>query len=63
MLAPFFGALLGLPDWALKLSPFGWLPRYPAEPLDVAPLVALTAVALGLFAVALAGFRRRDVPA
>jgi ABC-2 type transport system permease protein len=63
VLAAFFGALLGLPDWALKLSPFGWLPRYPAEPLDVVPLVALSAVALGLFAVALGGFRRRDVPA
>jgi ABC-2 type transport system permease protein len=59
----FFGALLGLPDWAQKLSPFSWLPQVPAEPLAVLPLTGLTVLAMGLLATALAGFRARDVPA
>jgi ABC-2 type transport system permease protein len=55
--------LLGLPGWALNLSPFGWLPQIPAEAFDVVPVVGLTVVAAGLLGAALAGFRRRDVPA
>jgi ABC-2 type transport system permease protein len=57
-----FGPLLRLPDWAERLSPFGWLPRMPDEPVDWAVLLALTAAAAVLAAAGLAGFRRRDVP-
>jgi ABC-2 type transport system permease protein len=63
VLGGLFGPLLGLPEWALELSPFGWLPEVPAEAFDVVPVVGLTAVAAGLLVAALAGFRRRDVPA
>jgi hypothetical protein len=35
----------------------------PAEPFDVLPEAGLTLVALGLAGLALAAFRRRDVPA
>jgi ABC-2 type transport system permease protein len=61
LLAGLFGPLLGLPRWSVRLSPFGWLPAVPAEPLDAVPLAALTAVAAGLAVLALAGFRRRDL--
>jgi len=57
-----FGPLLRLPGWAEKLSPFGWLPHMPDEPVDWAVLVALTVVAALVTAAGLAGFRRRDVP-
>ena len=63
VLAGMFGALLGLPDGALDLSPFGWVPAVPADRAAAGPLVGLTVVALVLGFVALAGFRRRDVPA
>jgi ABC-2 type transport system permease protein len=59
----FFGALLGLPHWALRLSPFGWLSRVPDEPADWAALIGLTVVAAVLVGLGLVGFRRRDVPA
>jgi ABC-2 type transport system permease protein len=59
----FFGPLLHLPSWAQKLSPFAWLPRVPDVPLDVVPLAVLTLLGAGLIALALATFRRRDVPA
>jgi ABC-2 type transport system permease protein len=61
--ASLFGPLLGLPERAQKLSPFGWLPRVPDVSLDVVPLAVLSLLGGGLIALALAGFRRRDVPA
>jgi ABC-2 type transport system permease protein len=56
-----FGPLLQLPGWAARMSPFGWVPRVPAEHLDLAPLAALTVVAAALAVLALAAFRRRDL--
>ena len=63
LLAGMFGALLGLPPWALKLSPFGWTPKVPAENVALGPLAGLLIVAGALLLAALAAFRRRDVPA
>jgi ABC-2 type transport system permease protein len=63
LLAGMFGALLGLPSWALKLSPFGWTPKVPAEQADMASLAGLLMVAAALLITGLAAFRRRDVPA
>lgn len=63
LLAGMFGPLLGLPGWALKFSPFGWVPQVPAESVPIGPLAGLVAVAVVLGAGALAAFRRRDVPA
>ena len=63
VVAGLFGPLLRLPAWAVRLSPFGWDPAVPAEPVLPGRLLGLCAVALALALVALAGFRRRDVPA
>ena len=56
-----FAPLLQLPEWVTKLSPFGWVPAVPAESADPVPLAVLTLLAAALFALALAGFRRRDL--
>lgn len=61
VLAGVLGGLLGLPDRALRFSPFDWVPAVPAEPVDVAPLAAMTVLAAVLVAAGLAGFRRRDL--
>lgn len=61
VLAGMFGGLLRLPEWALELSPFGSLPRMPAEPFALGPAAGLTAVAALLVAAALAGIRSRDL--
>jgi ABC-2 type transport system permease protein len=63
LVAGLFAPLLDLPDWAVRLSPLGWVPRVPAEDVDVVPLVGLLLVAAALVAFGLAAFRRRDVPA
>ena len=56
-----FGQLLDLPTWAQDASPFQHVPPYPASDLRALPLVALVAIAAGLTALGLAGFRRRDI--
>lgn len=57
-----FAELLGLPDWARGISPFWWVPNTLVQDVELADVVGLCAVAVVLFAVAFAGFRRRDVP-
>jgi ABC-2 type transport system permease protein len=57
----FFAELLNLPEWTVNLSPFGHVPMLPAEDLRWAPLAILTAIAGGLIAAGLVGFRRRDL--
>lgn len=61
VVAGLLGPLLSLPRWAERLSPVGWLPSVPADPLSAGPLVGLLAVALLLVALAVAGHRRRDL--
>jgi ABC-2 type transport system permease protein len=59
----YFGALLGLPQWMINLSPYMHIPRMPAQDFTALPLVILTAVAAALVTLGLYGFRRRDVEA
>ena len=56
------GALIGLPDWTLRISPFAHVPRVPVDPMTWTPEIVLTLVAAALVAVAFVGFRRRDLP-
>jgi ABC-2 type transport system permease protein len=57
------GAVLGLPQWLMNLSPFTHTPPAPAPHLRLEPLLWLTLAAVALGAVAFAGFRRRDAGA
>ncbi len=56
------GALIGLPGWTLRISPFAHVPRVPVDPMTWTPEIVLTLIAAALVAVAFAGFRRRDLP-
>lgn len=56
------GALLDVPDWTLWLSPVAQTPAAPQEALTAAPLVIMSVAALILALLAMATFRRRDVP-
>jgi len=55
------GGLLDVPAAVADLSPYTHVPGAPADPVRAVPLVTLTAVALGLAALGIAGFRRRDL--
>ncbi|SKC81002.1 ABC transporter permease [Krasilnikoviella flava] len=56
-----FADLFHLPDWARRISPFWWVPDPLTAGVDWVHVGGLCAVALVLFVLAFAGFRRRDV--
>lgn len=59
--AVYFGRLMNLPDWTSKLTPMGYVPSYPVEPLHAAPLIGLGVVAVALVALSFQLYRRRDL--
>lgn len=61
LLVSLLGPMLGLDDRLLDLSAFGLLPRLPADEFDAVPVAVALGAALAANAVALAGFRRRDL--
>jgi ABC-2 type transport system permease protein len=56
------GALFGLSQWILDLTPFAHAPKLPGNAFTATPVLWLTAVAFALGAIGLAGLRRRDIP-
>jgi len=56
-----FGAIFQLDQAVMDISPFAHVPRLPGAAFTATPLLWMTAVAAGLVALGLAGFRRRDV--
>ncbi|MFD6950792.1 anibiotic ABC transporter efflux pump [Nocardiopsis sp. TSRI0078] len=61
LLVSMFGALLGLDEWLLNMSAFELLPKLPNEEFDAASVTVALGAVLVVGAVALAGFRRRDL--
>jgi ABC-2 type transport system permease protein len=57
-----FADLFDLPEWARKISPFWWVGNPALDGVEAARLWGLSGVAVVLFLLAFAGFRRRDVP-
>jgi ABC-2 type transport system permease protein len=57
----FLGSLLGLPEWAMDLSPLTHVSLVPSAEPDPAPLVIMSGFAAVLVAAGFAGFRGRDV--
>lgn len=55
------GPLLRLNQTVMDLSPFTHTPKLPGSEVTALPFTVLTAVAIGLTAVGLIGFRRRDI--
>jgi ABC-2 type transport system permease protein len=55
------GALLGLSQRVVDVSPFAHVPKLPGSPFTAAPLIWLTVIAAALVAAGLTAFRRRDL--
>jgi ABC-2 type transport system permease protein len=55
------GPSLGLPQWALDVSPFTHVPKLPVGAVFGAPTGWLLGVSVLLAAVGLVGVRRRDI--
>jgi ABC-2 type transport system permease protein len=60
-LAGMLGGLLGLPRWAMNISPFGLAPMLPAENFALWPVVGMLAAAAALLGAGVWGIRRRDL--
>jgi len=56
-----FGDIFGLPDWVIDNTVFSAVPRVPSEAFAVAPLVALTLVAILVGSAGLWRLRGRDM--
>ncbi|WP_251153108.1 hypothetical protein [Cellulosimicrobium sp. Marseille-Q4280] len=56
------GETLRLPDWALDLSPLHAIGRLPTEAASGRAVAVVAGVVVLLLVIAVAGFRRRDVP-
>jgi len=59
--AVYLGALIDLPDWAKKISPYGSIPQIPVEEMDYRSMIVLTAIAAVMVVIGFAGYRRRDM--
>ncbi|WP_067897380.1 ABC transporter permease [Nocardia vaccinii] len=55
------GSISGMPQWILDCSPYGHLPKLPAESFRAMPVVIMLLIAAVLVGVGAAGFRRRDL--
>jgi ABC-2 type transport system permease protein len=55
------GAVLGLSQWLVDVSPFAHVPKLPGSQVTAAPLLWLSAVAAALTGAGLVGLRRRDI--
>lgn len=61
VLVAMFGGLFSLSDDAIKATPFGAVPRMPADGFTLAPIVILTVAAVVLAALGIWRFRSRDI--
>ena len=58
----YFGRLFDVPEWAVRISPFGNTPSVPVQEFSAAPLIVMCAIALALAVTGFfAGYNRRDV--
>ncbi|MGV1006014.1 MAG: ABC transporter permease [Candidatus Nanopelagicales bacterium] len=61
MVATMIGGLLGLPDWALNISPWALVPMMPAQEFAIGPVLGVLAGSTALLLAGFWGFRRRDL--
>ncbi|MCL2884658.1 MAG: ABC transporter permease, partial [Oscillospiraceae bacterium] len=58
--AVYLGRIMKLPNWFIRLSPFGNTPLLPTE-TNYVPLYIMSVIAVALIALAYVGYRKRDI--
>lgn len=59
--AVYFGRLFDMPEWSIKITPFGNVPQLPVQEFNLIPLIVLTLIAVVLTAGGIIAFSRRDI--
>lgn len=57
----FFGKMMQLPEWMAKLTPWGYIPDVPLEPINSGSLILTILAAAGLIGIGLYGYGKRDI--
>lgn len=57
----YFGALLRLPEWLSKFTPWGYIPNLPLEKVGVGTIAGELLLGFALIAAAFYSYRRRDL--
>ncbi|MCM3756181.1 ABC transporter permease [Sporosarcina aquimarina] len=57
----YLGSLFHVPEWAAKLSPFGWVSEWPSESINWIAEGSLLATAAVLVVIGVFGYRKRDI--
>lgn len=60
-LITYFGSLMNLPKWALKISPFYWTKKVPVDAINTPPLMWMLVVAVILIVIGFVGYKNRDL--
>lgn len=57
----YIGQVLQLPSWTSKISPYGYISRFPVEKFNLSILIILIIVAIGMFILSFLGYKKRDI--
>ncbi|KLU39283.1 MAG: ABC transporter permease [Peptococcaceae bacterium 1109] len=57
----YFRALLQLPEWLVKLTPWGHIPNIPLETVSPATVVLILLAAIALMGLGFVGYAKRDI--
>jgi ABC-2 type transport system permease protein len=57
----YFGKIMDLPEWVIRISPFGNIPQLPLEDFVLAPLLILTLIAAAFTTLGFRSFTQRDI--
>jgi ABC-2 type transport system permease protein len=57
----YFGRIMDVPEWAVRITPFGNIPQLPVQEFTIVPLIALTLIAVVFTALGVWRFKERDV--
>ncbi|WCJ51216.1 hypothetical protein OKF32_07995 [Lentilactobacillus buchneri] len=60
-LITYFGNLMDLPKWTLKISPFYWTKKVPIDAINTTPLIWMLVIAAILIMVGFVGYKNRDL--
>lgn len=57
----YIAVIVTSPAWMTKVTPFGYISKYPAEDINLLPLLAMAGIAIILTAFAYFAYNRRDI--